>query len=123
MHVLLADGSIPWMLVAGIVAGLALALLAGVARARLAHRSVRALLHPLAGADGRLAIYLQGLFVPGHEYYSRAPEDQRHPAGADRPQVGAGGWGACGGRRAGGDDAAAPPGRGLSPRGAHPRGW
>lgn len=81
MHVLLADGSIPWMLVAGIVAGLALALLAGVARARLAHRSVRALLHPLAGADGRLAIYLRGLFVPGHEYYSRAPEDPRHPAG------------------------------------------
>ncbi|MBK6780862.1 MAG: hypothetical protein IPG75_15040 [Gemmatimonadetes bacterium] len=60
MHVLLADGSIPWMLVAGIVAGLALALLAGWP-ARLAHRSVRALLHPLAGADGRLAIYLRAV--------------------------------------------------------------
>lgn len=81
MNLQLVGGSTPWILAAGILAGLALALLAGAARARLAHRAERALLHPLSRGDGRLAIYVRGLFVPGGEYYSRAPEDPRHPAG------------------------------------------
>lgn len=81
MNDLLRDATPPWALAAGALAGLLLALLAGRVRRRWARRAERALLSPFATLRGQLPIYLRGLFVPGSEYFSRAPEDPRHPAG------------------------------------------
>lgn len=81
MNALLSDGTTPWLLLAGVFTGLALALCVELIRRRTAHRATRALLHPLPLAGERVALFLRGLFVPGNEYFSRAPEDPRHPAG------------------------------------------
>lgn len=81
MNALLSDGSAPWALLVGVLTGLLFALLVVLGRDRLARRSERALLHPFSTMTGRLSLYLRGLFVPGGEYFSRAPEDPRHPAG------------------------------------------
>lgn len=67
------------VVVAGLGGALVVTLLV-LLRLRLAHRAERALLHPFSDAARRVPVYLRGLFVPGGEFFSRAPEDPRNPS-------------------------------------------
>jgi hypothetical protein len=69
-----------WALPVGVLAGALVAALLMLLRGRMRHRAQRALLHPFPTIAGRIPVYLRGLFVPGGEFFSRAPEDPRHPS-------------------------------------------
>lgn len=68
----------PLWLGAGAIVVLALVWI--VVRTRRGDAGLHALLGHLAGKQASAVFFLRGLFVPGNELFSRAPEDPRNPA-------------------------------------------